>query len=207
MRLEDQFGTPVHRRPAGAADPTIAPGAWEAEVVGVDEDGVVVKLPGYDGRHDFGPCPYVAPAGEPAVGDRVLAVFSDDREPWVLVAGVPAAAEVSQGEVDELADRLSALEAAPHVVRGTVAADGTLVEGSGFTAQRTAAGQYTLTFDPAFSDVPSLTAMVASTSGPIAIRQNDGFAPTASIFKLTAFSMSGFGATDAAFHFVAAGPR
>lgn len=89
-RLEDmlgrrpiQFGDPV------PDDPSITPGAWEAEVLSVDGDSVVVRVSGYSSRHDFGPCPYIAPAGAPAPGERALAVFSNERGPWVIVPGVP----------------------------------------------------------------------------------------------------------------------
>jgi hypothetical protein len=82
------FGPPQSLPSTEADDPTITPGAWEAVVQAVSEDGVVIRVLGYDSRHDFGPCPYLP--REPEVGDSVLAIFSDDREPWVLVAGTPA---------------------------------------------------------------------------------------------------------------------
>jgi hypothetical protein len=54
------------------------------------------------------------------------------------------------------------------IIRGTVAANGTKVNGAGFTPTRTAAGRYTITFTPAFAAAPSET--LTSQQGFLATR-------------------------------------
>jgi len=44
------------------------------------------------------------------------------------------------------------------MIRGIFSSSGTLVNGQGFTSVRTTNGSYTVTFTPAFSDLPAVTA-------------------------------------------------
>lgn len=71
----------------------IAPGSVAYEGVvstapAAVDDTMLVTLPGVDGgEHEFGPCPWgpERAAGLPAEGDRVLVMFSDDGDPWVVM--------------------------------------------------------------------------------------------------------------------------
>jgi hypothetical protein len=69
-----------------------------------------------------------------------------------------------------LSSRISTLESVPPVVvprmvRGRVTgASGVIQAGTGFSAQRTAPGQYTITFSAAFPTTPALLATVTDSS-------------------------------------------
>lgn len=99
--------------------------------------------------------------------------------------------------------RLDTLEAALdglRIVRGIVAADGSITEGTGFTINKTGTGAYTVTYTTAFSDVPAFT--FNSSSQPV-YRING--TTTASAASVLTFTLAGV-AADAAFHFHSIGP-
>lgn len=64
------------------------PPAVQGTVAGYDEDeGLFVVVPEYDAHLEFGPCEFVGP--EPTAGDPCLVVFDNERQPWVILPGVP----------------------------------------------------------------------------------------------------------------------
>lgn len=88
------------------------------------------------------------------------------------------------------------------VIRGTVNFDGTIIEGTGFSATQNATGDYTVTFDTAFSDPPSVVvSKVDPSTGGAELDGN----PTASSFDV-ATTASGGGAANRDFCFIAIGP-
>lgn len=50
------------------------------------------------------------------------------------------------------------------IVHGTVASDGTVGTGSGFTSSTSATGTYNVAFDPPFNDTPTVVANVGQSS-------------------------------------------
>jgi hypothetical protein len=95
------------------------------------------------------------------------------------------------------------------IVRGTVNADGTIGQGSGFSVSRTSTGQYTVTFTTAFSAEPTVT---LTTYGNASDAFN-GISLSSTVIK----SASQFGANitnpgstafrDIKWEFIAIGPR
>jgi hypothetical protein len=73
--------------PPDHGDPSATPVAYEATVTAVGSGTVSIVVPGYSEQHDFDGARYLAPAGVPSVGDKVVAVFTDGRVPLVLVPG------------------------------------------------------------------------------------------------------------------------
>jgi hypothetical protein len=51
------------------------------------------------------------------------------------------------------------------IIRGVVDSAGAVIEGSGFTAVRNSTGNFTITFDTPFSDVPAFGGDVVSATG------------------------------------------
>jgi hypothetical protein len=90
------------------------------------------------------------------------------------------------------------------IVRGVVSGAAGILVGSGFTASKGAAGSgfYTITFTPAFSGPPTVTA-TADLDGRVI--STVGVTQSVANFQV---SIAGTGAhTDAAFHVIAIGPR
>ena len=86
------------------------------------------------------------------------------------------------------------------IVRGSVKYDGTVQYGSGFTTVKNSTGTYTITFSPAFSDVPTVVAI--GNAGAMA--SLNGVGASTCVIK----TYWGFGTnTDSYFYFIAAGPR
>lgn len=92
------------------------------------------------------------------------------------------------------------------VVRGGVTSAGAVAIGVGFTAARTGAGLYTITFTRPFTSVPSLVAMCRGTAGALTIKQAAGSTPTASQWFLESFLSTTGVLTDSGFEFIACGP-
>lgn len=90
------------------------------------------------------------------------------------------------------------------IIRGVVGGAGNIIAGSGFTVTHgpTGSGQYTITFNTPFPSPPTIMATAENVSQARTIN-------TAGVTGSTANVRTYFGtsATDAAFHFVAIGPR
>lgn len=96
----------------------------------------------------------------------------------------------------------------PHghmVVRGNVNADGTIAAGEGFTCFNNAAGGYTLTFTPAFKDVP--TVILTVNFNVVAISAAWSAASATSVSSATITISVGGAFTNRAFGFIAMGQR
>jgi hypothetical protein len=97
---------------------------------------------------------------------------------------------------------LGAITGTPlRTVRGIVTSAGAVLEGDGYTPSRTGTGLFTITFDTAFSGIPSLNPTPFGSSGLGATIT----AHTASAISIRISNASNT-ATDAAFHFIAVGP-
>lgn len=87
------------------------------------------------------------------------------------------------------------------LVRGT---DGAVLQGSGFTATRTAIGRFTITFNTPFASFATATVDTDANSCGGCIVQTAGVSSTAANFTI---QVPGVGFADANFHFIAVGPR
>ena len=91
------------------------------------------------------------------------------------------------------------------IVRGTVAANGTILAGSGFAVSIPATGVYNITFTrPFVGSVPTITATPELTSAT-AIIMTDWADPNVVTFKI--FRRSDGASSSEAFHFIAVGTR
>jgi len=88
------------------------------------------------------------------------------------------------------------------IVRGTVAANGSTTVGFGFTATNNTTGVYTITFNPAFTGVPSVTANGMGVVNAVATFS----AVTTASFKVTLYIPT-IGVKSDPFSFIAIGPR
>jgi hypothetical protein len=101
--------------------------------------------------------------------------------------------------------RAAAGEENLRIIRGTVAADGTIIAGSGFTVSVPATGVYNITFTKPFvGSVPTITATPELTS-TTAIIMTDG--ADANFVTLKVFRRSDGAVSSEAFHFIAIGTR
>lgn len=85
------------------------------------------------------------------------------------------------------------------MVRGSVAADGSIVRGTGFTVTKNGAGDYTVTFDPAFTSVPVVNANAVTWVAAV-----QEFSRTASSFRVITYVTTTGANTDQGFDFMAA---
>jgi hypothetical protein len=92
------------------------------------------------------------------------------------------------------------------MIRGVVAANGSIIIGSGFTVSKDSIGSYTITFNTPFSGSPSVTATVADSFA--------SFPVTAGVFNTHANleivfpnSRTTGQLSDKPFHFIAVGPQ
>ena len=92
------------------------------------------------------------------------------------------------------------------IVRGTVSGTGAAQLGSGYSVSRTATGTYSISFSPAFSNTPSVTAVVAPghDSGGYTFCQVDSASATGVVIEMRGTD-GGF--YDEPFGFIAAGPK
>lgn len=92
---------------------------------------------------------------------------------------------------------------ANRVTRGEVNADGTIARGGGFTVVRNGVGDYTVTFDTAFSATP----VVVVGNGPNAhvpvVRLSTGTPPSTTGFRVFGFVANTAAGADTAFTFTA----
>lgn len=91
------------------------------------------------------------------------------------------------------------------IIRGRIAANGTILSGSGFTCQHDTLSIYEITFNPAFSGTPVVTATCQTSD-----ISDDSFARIQLVFPssvriLTKRAPQFF--EDVSFHFIAVGPR
>jgi hypothetical protein len=88
------------------------------------------------------------------------------------------------------------------IIRGVINANGTIKEGAGFTASKTATGRYTITFSSAFGDDPAVTVTLAdSTGNPLCVAVASS-TNAANVIVRSPASVD----TDCLFHFIAVGP-
>ena len=106
-----------------------------------------------------------------------------------------------QGNFDALLGALGG----NRVVRGVVSGAGAIEEGSGFTVVRNATGDYTVTFSPAFADVPTVLLGIGTSATANYVRISSTVAVTASSVRVLGFTFAGV-AADAQFHLIAIGP-
>ena len=88
------------------------------------------------------------------------------------------------------------------IIRGNVAGDGTINEGTGFSVTRDSTGSYMITFTLAFSDTPSVA--VSAGSSTAAVTAQTG--ATISASSCAVFTFSGGSVADLPFSFIAIGP-
>lgn len=90
-------------------------------------------------------------------------------------------------------------------VRGIVltTSPGSITEGAGFTLARNGTGDVTLTFDTAFTDVPTPTAMATGTAGA---RTVTAVSVSTTALRLACFSSTTGAAVDSSIGFRATGP-
>lgn len=88
------------------------------------------------------------------------------------------------------------------LVRGSVAANGSITVGTGFTITRNGAGDYTVTFTQDFAGLPSITLAVDGAAGTI-LRL---LTPTAHSFRVTNVTVGGV-AQDTPWYFIAVGQK
>ena len=89
------------------------------------------------------------------------------------------------------------------IVRGVVRSDGTRFNGAGYTVTRTSLGNYTLTFNPPFADVPAVTITPAPNAGRPCTATFDTGTSTSTLVQ----TWSGASPADLWFNFTAIGAR
>ncbi len=90
------------------------------------------------------------------------------------------------------------------IVRGRVTGSSGASSGTGFTSARNSLGNYTITFSPAFSAAPSVTAMMGGTARGFIYQSTD---PTATAAVILTRNPTDAAQQDTDFDFIAAGPR
>ncbi len=89
------------------------------------------------------------------------------------------------------------------ILRGRIAGNGNITTGTGFTASRTGTGAYTISFSPAFTGEPTVTATVLVTLG----RSVTCGTVNSSSAQFRTWDVGGASAIDQDFGFIAIGPR
>lgn len=89
------------------------------------------------------------------------------------------------------------------IVRGVVDSTGAKLEGEGFTSARTGAGDYTITFDLPFSDLPAVTVSAQSAANRVGAQVAS---PTNSTIRVITHVDAAGANSDQVFHFIAIGP-
>lgn len=149
--------------------------------------------------------PNVPPSGRPSFDDVVQAV----RDLHEATAGnnLPPTLAILQRKLEQnwqpdasvLLQAGSVTDASlrARTVRGAVTAAGVLARGSGFSVVRNSAGNYTITYAPAFASTPIVTYGLGGTAS---IANLATTAESATAFTVQAFTIAG-AAADAAFSF------
>ncbi len=104
--------------------------------------------------------------------------------------------------------RAPACEENLRIIRGTIEVDGSIVRGSGFTAQRTDVGKYVITFVTPFAATPTITATaVRNLAEPFTVCIDNVAPPTASQVTLVTYRHGLNDYLSDRFDFIAIGPR
>ena len=126
--------------------------------------------------------------------------LEDDRE-VVLADAAPGVANREARRVVGAGENI-------HIVRGTVSSGGAVLDGTGFTVNHAATGDYGITFTTPFATRPTVTASVEwefPVSDPARIAMVDNFTATGgNIVVMTSSSQS---LLNARFNFIAIGIR
>lgn len=142
-------------------------------------------------------------------GDIILSTLGGGR------VGVGTAAPLSaldvRGDIRLGASgqfRAPACEENLRIIRGTIEVDGSIVRGSGFTAQRTDVGKYVITFVTPFAATPTITATaVRNLAEPFTVCIDNVAPPTASQVTLVTYRHGLNDYLSDRFDFIAIGPR
>lgn len=135
--------------------------------------------------------------------------------PWPFLPGdqPPDSFEhKAQENFDKLATEVGTLKQATglegtRIIWGIISSAGAIIAGNGFTATRTAAGDFTATFTNAFSARPSVTAMIGTTSGNYTVKERSTSPADGTAVRFSVFDTTSGAAADAQFHFQVIGPR
>lgn len=124
---------------------------------------------------------------------------------YVTPVELQAALDALEGRLGTLIRQLQGALGGRQTVTGFVSSAGAVGLGTGFTAARLAAGDYRLTFDPAFRGIVSVVAMPGQGAGSLVLfKQHSAEGATQSTFRLASVTPAGVLA-DSDFWFVAAG--
>lgn len=115
--------------------------------------------------------------------------------------------EIEDNRLSNLIDQLEELLNGNRIVRGIVSSAGAIEEGTGFTVSHSGTGDYTITFSPAFSDVPSVVTGPGSDAAISASKIFAGTPVTASAARVITFVASTGAVANGQFHFIAIGPN
>lgn len=88
------------------------------------------------------------------------------------------------------------------MLRGSINSSGALLEGSGFTSTRNAVGDYTITFNTAFADLPVITATATNIGSPETVTI---LSKTVNSCRVRVWNQAG-AAVDSVFDFIVIGP-
>lgn len=91
-------------------------------------------------------------------------------------------------------------------VRGTVSSSGSVTRGSGWSVVRNGTGDYTVTFDTAFSDTPSVVVGAGATAAFYTAKLHASTPPSASGFRVAVFVTNTTAAADGEWCFIALAP-
>jgi hypothetical protein len=92
------------------------------------------------------------------------------------------------------------------LIRGVVAANGTIIAGAGFSVARTSIGMYVITFTTSFAGPPAVTAVTEYGGVTAAFVMTDGVTESSATLRVRS-KFDGEGDRDDPFHFIAVGPR
>lgn len=167
----------------------------------LDAPTMRVLVPGHSSDYDA-ECRWVRQGDAiPAAGVDCLVVYDETGAGTVVAwegAGVSLLAIAAAIDA-----RLDALEAT-RTIRGTVSSAGAVVLGTGFTASRTGAGQYTVTVTAPFSGTPSV---VVSAGTTVANYSAKLISRAAGSFSVNTITIAASPANvDGEFDFIARGP-
>lgn len=139
-------------------------------------------------------------------GDIVLNPFSGNVG---IATATPTAklevrGEVRYGSLGQY--RPIAGEEPLRTIRGAVSANGSIINGSGFTVTRSFTGTYVISFNTAFSGAPAVTATAEYSANPgQAFAMTDGVATGSATIRV--FGAADNFLQDVPFNFIAVGPR
>lgn len=93
------------------------------------------------------------------------------------------------------------------IVRGSVNSGGTVIEGTGYTATRTATGRYTLTFTTAYPTNDPPVVVLTGWGSVLSITHASLYNPTTTTTVWVRTTNAAGSESDGGFHFIAIGPR